>query len=326
MGDKKNGYVIGFDLGGTKMMASVMDADFKILGSKREKLRDRGGQKLGVEQIIQLARGALTEAKAPGAQVKAFGIGCPGTIDLDKGVILEAPNLGWKNVTLRKELETEFGCPAFVGNDVDVGTFGEYQFGAGKGGRCVLGVFPGTGIGGGCVYEGNLLRGKTGSIMEIGHIQVQRDGPQCGCGRRGCIEAIASRLAIARECAAAAFRGEAPHLYAEAGTDLEKIRSKTLLRAIEQGDTAIEKIVRRAARQLGRAIASAVNLIGPDVIVLGGGLVEAMPKLYLAEIESTIKTEAMKAYTTGLKVAAAACGDDAVVLGAAALAARQLKA
>ncbi|HNV69458.1 MAG TPA: ROK family protein, partial [Candidatus Ozemobacteraceae bacterium] len=218
-----------------------------------------------------------------------------------------------------------FGCPVFVGNDVDVGTFGEYSFGAGKGGRCVLGVFPGTGIGGGCVYEGNLLRGKTGSILEIGHIQVQRDGPQCGCGRRGCIEAIASRLAIARECAAAAFRGEAPHLYAEAGTDLEKIRSKTLMRAIEEGDTVIERIVRRAARQLGRAIASAVNLLGPDIVVLGGGLVEAMPKLYLAEVESAIRAEAMKAYTSGLKIAAASCGDDAVVLGAAALAARQIK-
>lgn len=318
-------FTMGFDLGGTKMMAAVVDSKWNITHSRREKHKSKTGQKLGVSHVIELVRATLEEAGLMKEQMRAFGIGCPGTIDLDKGVITEAPNLGWKNIPLKKELEQAFGCPVTIANDVDSGTFGEYRFGAGKAARCLIGVFPGTGIGGGCVYEGRLFRGKTGSALEIGHIQVQRDGPLCGCGRRGCIEAIASRLAIAKEAAVAAFRGNAPHLLAAAGTDLSQIRAKALAQSIAAGDAIIEKIVRRTARQLGRAIASVVNLMAPDTIVLGGGLVEAMPDLYLEEIRSTVKLEAMGAFTRNLKIAAAELGDNAGVLGAAALAGDAVK-
>src|SRR5207253_863762 len=157
-------------------------------------------------------------------------------VDLERGVVVEAANLGWRNVAIRDALEKEFKCPVVVLNDVDAGVYGEYRFGAGKGLRCVIGVFPGTGIGGGCVYEGKVLRGKSVSCFEIGHIQINANGIPCGCGRIGCLETEASRLAIATAAAAAAFRGEAPHLFAMAGTDVSLIRSGVLAEAIQAGD------------------------------------------------------------------------------------------
>jgi glucokinase len=270
---------------------------------------------------VETVEEALQAAHLDHRQLSAIGIGCPGWLDLDRGVVLLAPNLGLHNVPLKKELTKDFGCPVIVANDVDAGTYGEYRFGAGQGVRCLLGVFPGTGIGGGLVYEGKLFRGRTGSCMEIGHIHMQPKGRLCGCGRRGCLETVASRLAIAAEAGAAAYRGEAPHLLELAGTDMAGIRSGALASAIKAGDHAVEEIVTHSARDLGIAIGSVVNLLAPDMVVLGGGLVEAMPGLYVQQVRASIKKQAMRPFTKSLKVVIAKLGDDAVVMGAAALAA-----
>jgi glucokinase len=157
--------------------------------------------------------------------------------------------------------------------------------------------------------------------MEIGHIRVQPEGRLCGCGQRGCLETVASRLAISAEAAAAVFRGEAPALRGLAGTDLAEIKSGVLARAIKAGDLAVETIVRNAARHLGTAVASVVNLLAPDVVVLGGGLVEALPDIVLGEARGAVCGRAMKAFTKDLKILAAELGDNATALGAAALAA-----
>ncbi len=180
--------------------------------------------------------------------LRGIGLGSAGPLDLDEGIILDAPNLGWKDVKIKSILEKEFGCPAVVLNDVDAGVYGEYRFGAARSSRCAVGVFPGTGIGGGCVYDGKILRGKTNSCMEIGHIQVVPDGPRCGCGLQGCLEAVASRLAISAAAAQAAYRGQAPHLLDIAGTSLDEIRSGALADAIAAGDTVVESIVRTGGR------------------------------------------------------------------------------
>jgi glucokinase len=183
-----------------------------------------------------------------------------------------------------------------------------------------VGVFPGTGIGGGCVYEGKVLRGKNMSCFEIGHVQVNPGGLPCGCGRVGCLETEASRLAISAAAAMAAFRGEAPHLLASAGTDLAEIRSGVLAEAIKAGDTIIEQIVKRAAKLIGSAVGDVVNLLTPDIVVLGGGLVEAMPEIFVGEVEQAARLRAAPPFAKTFKVAAAKLGDDAVVRGAAAFA------
>jgi glucokinase len=317
-------YWLGFDLGGTKMMATVFDKDFNIVAYRRKKTKDGKGAKGLLARIVETIEEALQAAHLSPRRLGAVGIGCPGWLDLDRGVILLAPNLGLRNVSLKKKLITEFGCPIVVANDVDAGTYGEYRFGAGQGVRCLLGVFPGTGIGGGLVYEGKLYRGRTGSCMEIGHIHMQPKGRLCGCGRRGCLETVASRLAIATQAAEAVYRGEAPHLFELAGTDIAAIRSGTLAAAIKAGDRVVEQIVRLAAKDVGIAIGSVVNLLAPDTIVLGGGLVEAMPGLYVQEVRTSIKKQALRPYTKSLKVVVAKLGDDAVAMGAAALAAAQV--
>ncbi|MDZ4200439.1 MAG: ROK family protein [Kiritimatiellia bacterium] len=309
---------LGFDLGGTKMQATVLDSNFKKIASFRKKTRGTNGSIL--DRILLVIEGALQEAKIAPADLAGIGFGVPGPLDLDKGVVIESPNLGWKNLALRKKMEDAFRCPTVIGNDVDVGAYGEYRFGAAKGARCALAVFPGTGIGGACIYEGKLFRGKTSSCMEIGHVKVQPEGRLCGCGRRGCLETVASRLAISAEAAMAIYRGDAPKLAALAGTDLALIRSKALSRAIDAGDKIVETIVRRAARAIGLAVSDVVNLLAPDVVVLGGGLVEALPKLFVEEVEKAANEEAMATFRGTFKVKAAELGDDAVALGAAALA------
>ena len=321
---KKDRCSIGFDLGGTKMLAKVYGPNFRRLGQARTKTRGYEGSKAGVNRIIKTIKEAMSEAKIDSEQVTSIGIGCPGPLDLDKGVIRSSANLGWTNVHIKDKLEEEFGCPTVVLNDVDAGVYGEYRFGAAKGARTALGVFPGTGIGGGCVYDGHILRGKTSSCMEIGHIQVDPSGPMCGCGKRGCLEAVASRLVIASQVAAAAYRGQAPYLLKSVGTDLQNIRSGALSNSIEHGDKQVEAIVREAARQIGIGVANAVNLMAPDVVVLGGGLVKAMPKLYVGEVIEAANSRVIDTMVDSFKVVAAELGDDASVMGAAAWAKQSL--
>jgi glucokinase len=323
MGDDKKNRYVGFDLGGTKMLAVVFDGKFNILGQARKKTKGAEGADAGMDRIVATIEEALTEAKVDRDELGGIGMGIPGPLDLDEGVLLESPNLGWHDLPLQAGLEKKFKCHVALANDVDAGTFGEYKFGAGRKGRCVLGVFPGTGIGGACIYEGRIIRGSRFSCMEIGHMHMQTNGRLCGCGRRGCLETIASRLAIAAEAAMAAYRGEAPWLLKEAGTDLKDIRSSVLADSIKAGDTAVEKIVRNAAMHIGIAVANAVNLLAPDIVVLGGGLVEAMPKLFIEEVEDTVKKRAMITLVKSVRIVEAELGDNAGVMGAAALAAER---
>lgn len=309
---------IGFDLGGTKMLCQAFDSEFSCLSRNRDRTRGYEGAKSGVERIIKLIAETLKDINLPSEELGGICIGCPGPLDLDEGVIIEAPNLGWKNVRIKKELEQEFGCPAAIMNDVDAGVYGEYRFGAAKGARCVLGVFPGTGIGGGCVYDGEILRGRTGSAMEVGHMQINSGGPLCGCGRRGCLEAVASRLAISSAVCQAAYRGDAPYLMENYGTDLSNIRSKALSQSIANGDEVIEEIVCNAACQIGIAVGNLINVLLPDTVVLGGGLVEAMPDLFVKPVRESANKRVMPAYVDSFDVVAAKLGDDAAIMGAAA--------
>ena len=318
MNNGTDGCWVGFDLGGTKMLAGVYDVEFRRLGGKRRKTRGHEGVDAGLDRITRTITDALKDAKVNRSQLEGIGIGCPGPLDLERGVVIEAPNLGWENAPVRDHLERVFGCPAVVINDVDAGVYGEYRFGAGQGAHCVVGVFPGTGIGGGCVYEGRILRGRNSSCLEIGHVQVMPEGPLCGCGQQGCLESVASRLAISASAAQAAFRGQAPRLREIAGTDLANIRSGQLAAAIEAGDTVIESIVRKAAAHIGTAVAGVAHLLAPDIVVLGGGLVEAMPKLYCETVTDAARRFALPSFRNTFEIRAARLGDDAATIGAAA--------
>jgi glucokinase len=300
------------------MLAQVYDGDLRGLGRERRKTKAAAGTDSGLERIGETIEAALTAAAVDKQRLAGIGIGCPGPVDMDRGVLLNPPNLGWRDVAIGERLARQFGCPVAVLNDVDAGVYAEYRFGAAKGAKCVVGVFPGTGIGGGCVYRGEILRGSVSSCMEIGHIQVMPEGPLCGCGRRGCLEAVASRLSIASQAARAAYRGEAPHLYEAAETDISEIRSGVLAEAIASGDKVVEQIVREAARHIGRAVAGVIHILGPDLIVLGGGLVEAMPDLFVDHVGKTARKRVMAAFRDTFQVTMSKLKDDAVAQGAAA--------
>ncbi|GIW95256.1 MAG: transcriptional regulator [Pirellulaceae bacterium] len=309
---------VGFDLGGTKMLAVLFDGQFQPLARKRKKSKGHEGEQAGLNRIMEMIEELLDEAGVERQRLAGIGVGCPGPVQLEEGVVHEAINLGWRHVPVRKRLEDRFGCPVEVANDVDLGVYAEWRFGAARGARTAVGIFPGTGIGGGCVYQGEILRGHSVSAMEIGHIRVLPDGPLCGCGGRGCLEAVASRLAIASEAARAAYRGDAPHLRRLAGTAVEDIRSGVLAEAIALGDTVVEQIVRHAARALGLGVAALVHLLAPEVVVLGGGLVEAMPAWYVQTVHQAAREALMPAYRDLFEVKPAQLGDDATALGAAA--------
>ncbi len=316
--EKTKTHWVGFDLGGTKMYAVVFDDKFQPVGRCRKKTKGREGQTAGLERIRLTIETALAEANVTADQLAGIGIGCPGPLDIKRGVVLEAPNLGWKDVPVKESLEKAFGCPAIVANDVDSGVFGEYQFGAGRLAHCVVGIFPGTGIGGGCVFRGQLIQGANCTAMEIGHIPIMSDGPMDGAGNRGTLEALASRLAIASAAAAAAYRGQAPHLLELAGTDIADIRSSTLAQSIAAGDEAVARIVQAAAGHLSQAIVTMILLLAPDVIVLGGGLVTAMPELFIDEVRKRTQKRILPAYRDVYKIVLAELGDEAGVMGAAA--------
>ncbi len=316
----KSKHWIGFDLGGTKMYAALFDDRAKKVAEIRKKTKGRDGAEAGLTRMAEMVRELCEEASLDTSKISGMGIGCPGPLNLEKGILVEAANLGWSNVPIKSWFEKKLGCPVSIGNDVDVGVLGEYYLGAGKNQRCVLGIFPGTGIGAGCVYEGKIIRGHSKSCMEFGHIQVLPNGPLCGCGKYGCLEAVASRLAIAGEAAKAAFRGQAPNLLAATKLKLTEIRSGTLKNAIEAGDTVVEQIVRDGARWLGVGVAMMVNVLAPDVIILGGGLVEALPDIFLNEVADAARKRCMPAFSNSIKIKISQLGDDAGVVGAALLA------
>ena len=300
------------------MFAGVFDENYKLLGKERKKTKGHLGAEMGVERVIGTIREALMEAGVLPTDVAGIGVGCPGPLHLDEGVLIDAVNLGWKEVKLKKLLEAEFKCPVTIANDVDAGVYGEYRFGAGRGAHCLLGVFPGTGIGGGLVYRGQIFRGRTQSCMEIGHMPLFPFGPRDGTGSVGTVEAYASRLAIAASAAQAAFRGQAPSLMKAAGTNLSDIRSGILADSIKAGEKAVERAVTDAAEMIGIAIGGIINLLAPDVIVLGGGLVEAMPDLFVNAVKKSAKQYVMDAFRDTFVVIPAQLGDNATVMGAAA--------
>jgi glucokinase len=312
---ERGDHVIGLDIGGTKMMAVVYNHKFEPLGRCRKKSKTAKTNGNAEDRIFSVIEEALREAGDP--PLKGIGVGSPGPLDPKTGVIIDTPNLGWKNFPLAEILGTRFDVPVVVDNDVNVGTYGEWRFGDIQDCRDVVGVFPGTGIGAGIIVRGKMLHGFSGAAGEVGHMTIEVNGPYCGCGKRGCLEAVASRIAIAKEVAALAAREDAPYILANCGTDLARIRSGDLAKAIDAGETKVEKVVRKAAYYTGIAVANLINVLSPEVVVLGGGLVEAMEKLYLDEVQSAIKDHAMPFLRKGVRVVAARLGDDAVVLGAA---------
>lgn len=316
MADKNR--VVGFDMGGTKMLASVLDDSYKELASEKIRTPVGAGDDETVDTIAKLIKEALSSADAEPSSVAAIGIAVPGPIDRPEGRVIMMPNVAMEDYPLRDRLQDKVGIPVVLENDVNAGTYGELVSGAAKGARHVIGIFPGTGVGGGIIIEGRLYRGRTGSAGEFGHMIVQAGGRRCGCGKLGCLEAVASKTAIAKDLVHLAMNGQADTVLEKAGTDIANIRSSVIKKAMEAGEKAVIEVVERAAWYLGLGLGSLVDIFDPDVVVVGGGLVEKLGKSYLKLVEASMRAHSM--IDSDVSLVAASLGDDSVIIGAAALA------
>jgi glucokinase len=315
---KRVPFWIGFDLGGTKMLACVLDKDYQVLGSARKSTNGSDGQTKGRQKILKAIQEAIADAGVDPTGLQGIGIGCPGLVNPDKGVLIHAPNLGWRNLQLGTLLRTAFKTPVAVLNDVDAGTYGEYKLGAGKGARSLLGVFPGTGVGAGFVYDGRIIMGRGVSAMELGMIYLP--GTHLGSPHEGAVllEDLTSRLALASQAGVACYRGQLPELDRKTQGNLRDIRSKALANAVRGGEEAALVMFQNSIRYLGMGVAAVVNLLAPDHITLGGGLVEELPRLYLDLLRQEVARYAVPGLTRGLKYSVAKLGGTAVAVGSVA--------
>ena len=318
-------YVVGVDMGGTKILAAVINAKGEIVQQAKRATKPKKGPEEVIERITRCIRKAIDSAELNPSQIRAIGIGSPGPLDPETGVIIFAPNLGWSNVPLKAKLEANLSIPTFVDNDVNVGTLGEYAFGAGRGVKNLVGIFVGTGIGGGIILDGKLFHGVNKTAGEVGHMIVEAKGPRCGCGNFGCLEAVASRTAITRDLQKAILKkGKKSKLTELNGGNLDLIRSKAIARAVKQGDKPTIKVVQRAAKYLGISVASIVHFLNPEMVVLGGGVVEAMGDSLLDPIRHAAAEYALPTTMDGVQIVAATLGDNAGVIGASVLARERL--
>ncbi len=312
--------VVGIDLGGTKILAGVVGPDNRILGrSKRPTPAQEGGDAI-LQTIVECVDEAIADARLSRPGIVAAGIGSPGPLDTETGVILFSPNMNVRNFTLGPSLATKLGWPVLVQNDVRVGGYGELRLGAGRGYQDLIAVFVGTGIGGCLVQGGRIVRGLTGNAGEVGHIVIKAGGPKCGCGQRGCMEALASRTAITRRIMKAITKGIPTVLADKIARKGGRLKSGDLAEALAAGDHVATREVHRAAHYLGLGLGSLINVVGPEIIIIGGGVAEALGAPYLDLVRSAARTHALADPTGKTRIEPAGLGDDAGILGAALLA------
>jgi len=318
-------YLVGVDMGGTKILASVIDDQGQILSRSKTATKTDQAPEHIIDRIADRVQSAMRKAKVEKNQVEAIGIGAPGPLDPHTGVVIFAPNLNWKNVHLKKELEQRTGIPTFLDNDVNVGTLGECAFGAGRGKKSVVGIFIGTGIGGGIVIDDQVFYGASLTAGEIGHIILKVGGPKCGCGNRGCFEALASRTAITKQLQKRILKKKQKSILPKLnGGQMETIKSGAIARAFRKGDRPTIKAIKKAAEYIGIGIASTVNFLNPETVILGGGLIEALGEDLVDRIRYFAEDYAMEHAMSGVEITSAQLGDNAGILGAAVLARQRL--
>jgi len=323
MAETNKDYVVGVDLGGTKILAGIFDDKLNCLGRAKASTKAQRGPGPVIERVARCVQDAVDECDLQLKQIRGVGVGAPGASDPETGRVIFAPNLVWEDVPLKKELEKHLQLPVFIENDCNIQTLGVHEKELRGKPRHLVGIFIGTGIGAGLILDGKLFSGFNRTAGEIGHMVLEVGGPKCGCGNRGCFEALASRTAIFRRIQAAVKDGQKTLLTDMLEGDLKELRSGDLRKAIRRGDKFVEKVVEDAAEYTGIAVANIINLINPEIVVLGGGVLDALEDEMLAIIVETAHDCAMQGTDKGIDIIASKLGDDAGITGGAVLAKRQ---
>jgi glucokinase len=322
----KQEYLLGVDLGGTKILAGVFTPQLKSLGKVKTSTKADRGPEAVIERIARCIEDAIDECDLVPEQIRGIGIGAPGAVDAESGKVIFAPNLpGWTDIPLKKELEKELKLQVFLENDGNICTLGVHQVELEGKPKHMLGIFIGTGIGAGMILEGKPYAGFNRTAGEVGHMVLEVGGPKCGCGNRGCFEAVAGRQAIFKKIQALVKEGQKTVLTESVGADLAELRSGDLRKALRRGDKLVERVIEEAAEYIGIGIANLVNLLSPEVVVLGGGVIDALEDEMMAIIVETAHDYALPGTDKGLEIIASKLGDDAGIVGGAVLARRETK-
>jgi glucokinase len=312
--------VVGIDLGGTKILAAVISAENEILGrAKRPTPAQEGGDAIA-RTILECVDEALGAAGLGRDDFAAAAVGSPGPLDTATGTILFSANLNVRDFALGPILSKALDRPVLVENDVRVGGYGEFRLGVGRGVNEMIAVFVGTGIGGCIVHGGDVVTGFTKNAGEIGHMVLKAGGPKCGCGNRGCMEALASRTAITRRVAKSLRKGVPTLLADKIARKSGRLKSGEIAEAFHAGDHVAITEVHRAAHFLGLGMGSLINVFGPELIVIGGGVAGALGEPFVELVRASARTQAITDPAAKVRIELAGLGDDSGILGAGLLA------
>lgn len=311
-------YNICLDIGGTKVLGAIFNEKKEIVYRLKKKTKESGDDTQNVEKvIISVVEEMIKESGIKKKDINAIAAGAPGVIDSSTGIVLFSPNLPWRDYDIKTPIEKKFGVPFYIGNDVNVGVLGEYKYGAAKGYHNVVGLFPGTGMGGGLILNDQLFTGHKFKAAEYGHMVLDPEGPLCGCGQRGCLEAFSSKKGMSAYITQQVGRGRQSML----GDKIENgvFRSKFLKKALAAEDTVTVEAVDRACHYLAIATGNLINTFSPDIVVYGGGVIEACGEIFLEKILKEVDKYCMPSIRSTVDLKIAALGDDSNIYGALAM-------
>lgn len=310
-------YSIGIDLGGTKILAGVVEKESgKVLIEVKNKTKkERGNKKIG-EKILETLDELIETSNLPASKISSIGLGLAGQVDREKGILINAVNLECRDFNIKELIEEKYKIKTYAGNDVEAAALGELKFGAGRGYKDIVCIFVGTGIGSSIIKDGKIHLGASGSAGEIGHMIVDLNGRGCSCGAHGCLEAYASRTAIESRILGAIKKGRSSII-----TDFTKsssISSKHIKKSLDARDEVVTQYVNEAIEYLSGGIASVINFYNPELIILGGGLIQSVDEFYLGTIKKA-RAKALPVPSAVTQYKKAALGDYSGVIGAAIL-------
>ena len=312
-------YNICLDVGGTKVLGAIFNEKDEIIYRLKKRSKSEGEGSADVEKvIINVIEEMIKESGIDRSELNAIASCAPGVIDQDRGIVLFTPNLPWRNYDIAGAMRKRFGVPFFVGNDVNLGVLGEYKFGAAQGYRNIVGFFPGTGMGGGLILDGQLFTGNQCKAAEYGHMILDPEGPLCGCGQRGCLEAFSSKKGMSDYIRQQVSRGRECML-AEDVANGAIFRSKKLKKALAAKDKVAMEAVDRACHYLAIATGNMINTISPDLVLYGGGIMEAMGELFLGKILAELDRYCIPSIRPTVELKIASLGDDSILYGDLAL-------
>jgi len=310
---------LGLDIGGTKLACGIADASGRLLARATEPTDENASARAIFDRLVALSEAALNDSGTAPEEIEAVGISYGGPVDYETGRTITCHHLrGWEDIPLEQWARERFGLPVDMDNDANVAALGEAVYGAGKGHRFLLYLTVSSGIGGGIILDGKIYRGAASLAGEIGHTVLEPEGPVCTCGKRGCLEALASGWSIARRARDALENAGASTL---SGLAPEQVTAQAVAQAAEAGDALALRVMNETADYLGRGIAAGINILNPSIVVIGGGVSKAGDVLF-GPVRAAVDKYAVEGCARAASIVPAALGDDAAVLGAVALAAQ----